>query len=151
METPLFTLRALLCQSIKRVSTIIISLYNAIYCKLSLIMNKQQLYVLYCVWPYGCQSDYCIEYYVDYLIQLFVTWLWSVNSPNQSFVEKTSEKQDPSPKWVQKGSWTPLLMEPRPTEPDYTKYTYTQGRLTPLPPANQAQVYRALLHQDSIT
>ena len=32
------------------------------------IMSKQQLYMLYYVWPYDCQSDYCIEYYVSNIV-----------------------------------------------------------------------------------
>ena len=41
METPLLTLGASSCQSFKVVSTIIINLYNDIYCKLLHILNKQ--------------------------------------------------------------------------------------------------------------
>ena len=45
METSLLTLGASLYQSIKMMSTIIINLYNAIYCKLSLIISN--CYIMY--------------------------------------------------------------------------------------------------------
>ena len=61
--------------------------------------------------------------------------------------------------WDTQSRQTPLLMKPKSTEPYYTRTVLPieECRCTKIPraqthpPANQAKVFRALLHQDSIT
>ena len=75
IETPLLTLGAPLCQSM--VSTLIINLYNAIYCKLLLMLNKQKLIIILCMTIQLSIS--LLHKIITYPICLAITWLSLVN------------------------------------------------------------------------
>ena len=88
----------------------------------------------------------------------YTTYVWHIEEcPDPPLIEhKSTEPYYTMTVWSivtlthTQGRWTPPLIEPTATQPDYTKYI-SNIEECPWPPANQAQVHRALLHQDSIT